>query len=230
MPDDQPVRRGKRTTPDDQPTPAAAAARSDDQPVRRRKRTTPDDELAPDAAAARSDDEPAPDAAAARSDDEPAPDAGATRSDDEPAPDAAAARLDSQPASESPAARFSKLLPADLTAGFLSAKAGLLAALGEPAADVPIFWTFVGILLLSPFYFYFVVKTRHYLQIAFLSATFVVFAISIADKQFSAYLTGFEALSGIAFGLTAIAIVLPILWVFLVAPIVMEHSQGEANK
>jgi len=24
--------------------------------------------------------------------------------------------------------------------------------------------------------------------------------------------------------------VLPILWVFLVAPIVMEHSQGETNK
>jgi hypothetical protein len=150
--------------------------------------------------------------------------------DDEPAPDAAAARSDSQPASDSAAARFSKLLPADLTAGFLSAKAGLLAALGEPAADEPIFWTFAGILILSPFYFYFVVKTRSRLQIAFLSATFVVFAISIADKQFSAYLTGFEALSGIAFGLTALAIVLPILWVFLVAPIVMEHSQGETNK
>jgi len=189
----------------------------DDQPVRRRKRAKPDDEPAPDAAAAQSDDQPAPDAAAARS-------------DDQPAPDAAAARLDSQPASESAAARFSKLLPADLTAAFLSGKAGLVAALGEPAADEPIFWMFLGILVLSPFYFYFVVKTRSRLLIVFLSATFVVFAISIADKQFSAYLTGFQALSGIAFGLTAIAIVLPILWVFLVAPIVMEHSQGEANK
>lgn len=129
----------------------------------------------------------------------------------------------------SPAVQFSKLLPADLTAAFLSAKAGLITALGEPDADAAIFWTFAGILILSPFYFRFVTKARTRLQIAFLSATFVVFAISIADKQFSAYLTGFRLLSGIGFALTAIAIVLPILWVFLVAPIIMD-SESEAKQ
>jgi hypothetical protein len=104
---------------------------------------------------------------------------------------------DNPPPPASSTVQISKLLPADLTAAFLSAKAGLIAALGEPPADGPIFWTFIGILVLSPFYFRFVTKAQSRLHIAFLSATFIVFAISIAYKQFSAYLTGFPLLSGI---------------------------------
>lgn len=120
---------------------------------------------------------------------------------------------------------LAKLLPADLTAAFLSAKAGLLTALGDPAGNAPVFWTFIGILLISPFYFRYVLKVTSRLRQLFLSATFVVFAISIADKQFSSYLTSYRSLSGIDFALTAIAIVLPILWVFLVAPIIIDGEE-----
>jgi hypothetical protein len=129
------------------------------------------------------------------------------------------------PAAESTRPEVSKLLPADLTAAFLSAKAGLLTALGDPNADGPIFWTFVGILALSPVYFRFVMKARSWLRISFLSATFVVFSISIAYKQFSAFLSHVPRLTNIDFTLTAIAIALPILWVFLVAPIVLGSEK-----
>lgn len=133
---------------------------------------------------------------------------------------------DPQPAKQEAApAKLAKLLPADLTAAFLSAKAGLIMAMGEPDADGPIFWTFVGILAISPFYFRWVVKARTRLQIVFLSVTFIIFAISIAQSQFASYLGGFTALAGIAFPLAAVAIVLPTLWVFLVAPIV-EDAQA----
>jgi hypothetical protein len=124
---------------------------------------------------------------------------------------------------------MAKLLPADLTAAFLSVKAGLLSALGDPDANAPIFWSFVGILVVSPLYFRYVVKARGPLHTLFLSATFTVFAISIADEQFSSYLTQFWWLGNIEFALTAMAIILPILWVFLVAPIVMEKIQGNAQ-
>jgi hypothetical protein len=130
---------------------------------------------------------------------------------------------------ESPATKFAKLLPADLTAAFLSAKAGLIASLNETQAAGPIFWTFVGILVLSPFYFRYVVKTRTRLQIAFMSATFAIFAVSIADTSFRTYLTGFNFLSWTDFPIKVTAIVLPTLWVFLVAPIIMDSQGGDAG-
>ena len=130
---------------------------------------------------------------------------------------------------ESPTGKFAKLLPADLTAAFLSAKAGLIASLGETEAAGSIFWTFVGILLLSPFYFHYVVKTRTRVQVAFMSATYVVFAVSIADASFRTYLTGFSFLSWSDFLIKATAIVLPTLWVFLVAPIIMDGQNGESK-
>ena len=136
---------------------------------------------------------------------------------------------DTKTADDSPAVKFAKLLPADLTAAFLSAKAGLIAALGETEAAGSVFWTFVGILILSPFYFHYVVKPRTRLQVAFMSATFVVFAVSIADTSFRAYLTGFSYLSWTDFVIKATAIVLPTLWVFLVAPIIMDSQDGEAK-
>jgi hypothetical protein len=125
--------------------------------------------------------------------------------------------------------RLAKLLPADLTAAFLSAKAGLIAALGEPNGDGPIFWTFVGILAISPFYFRWVIKAQTRLEIVFLSVTFVIFAISIAQPEFSSYLGQYKALAAIDFPLKASAIVLPILWVFLVAPIVGDIQPREKS-
>jgi hypothetical protein len=125
-------------------------------------------------------------------------------------------------------ARLAKLLPADLTAAFLSAKAGLIASMGEPNADQPIFWTFVGILLISPFYFRWVTKTRAPLEIAFLSATFIIFAISIAEPQFASHLGTYPVLAGINYPLNAVAIVAPILWIFLVAPIVEDYQARKA--
>jgi hypothetical protein len=121
---------------------------------------------------------------------------------------------------DSPEDQLSKLLPADVTAAFLSAKAALLAALGEPGADMYIFWTFVGILVLCPFYFWFVTQAKNVLQVAFLCTSFVVFATSIASKELLAALTALSPSLGKAGPfLSGAAIVLPILWAFLIARI-----------
>jgi hypothetical protein len=72
---------------------------------------------------------------------------------------------DEKPSTDVAPERLAKLLPADLTAAFLSAKAGLLAALGDPTAGGAVFWTFVGILLVSPFYFRWVVKAKTGLEV-----------------------------------------------------------------
>jgi Ca2+/Na+ antiporter len=136
---------------------------------------------------------------------------------------------DDKAVQESPTTKFAKLLPADLTAAFLSAKAGLIASLGEVEAAGSIFWTFVGILGLSPFYFRYVVKTHTRRQIAFMSATFVVFAVSIADASFRTYLTQFYLLTWTDFVIKTTAIVLPTLWVFLVAPIIMDSQEDDAK-
>lgn len=62
-----------------------------------------------------------------------------------------------------------------------------------------------------------------------MSATFVVFAVSIADTSFRTYLTGFSFLSWTDFLIKAMAIVLPTLWVFLVAPIIMDSQDGNSK-
>lgn len=133
---------------------------------------------------------------------------------------------DSKDVSGKPAVNFSKLLPADLTAAFLSTKAGLIASLGETEAAGSIFWVFVGILVLSPFYFNYVTKIRTRRSIAFMSLTFVVFAISIADTSFRTYLANFSYLAPADFLIKVLAIALPGLWVFIVAPIIMG-SEGD---
>jgi hypothetical protein len=117
--------------------------------------------------------------------------------------------------------RISKLLPADVTAAFLSAKAGLVQALGENAAEA-VFWTFISILILCPFYFWFVTKAKNYFQVAFLCLTFVVFAISIADTQFIGYLQQYRLLANVGGSINVISTVLPILWAFLISRIFVE--------
>jgi hypothetical protein len=121
---------------------------------------------------------------------------------------------------DTPADQLSKLLPADITAAFLSIKAALLTALGEPGADGYIFWTLIAILIICPFYFWFVTEAKNALQIAFLCASFIVFAISIASKELLAALAQISPSMGkIGPTLTVTAIVLPILWAFLIARI-----------
>jgi hypothetical protein len=123
---------------------------------------------------------------------------------------------------DSPEDRIAKLLPADVTAAFLSAKAGLVAALGEPNGDNLIFWTFIAILLICPFYFWFVTKAKNALQIGFLCLSFVVYANSIANTQFVAFLVQYPALTKIGPFLQSGSIVLPILWAFLISRIFIE--------
>jgi hypothetical protein len=115
--------------------------------------------------------------------------------------------------------RITKLLPADITAAFLSAKAGLIAGAGGERASTYIFWTFISILILSPAYFWYVTRARNLLQVLFLMLSFVVFAVSIADVQFTNYLqTTFPDLKA-ELVIKVIAIVLPILWVFVISQI-----------
>lgn len=114
------------------------------------------------------------------------------------------------------AERISKLLPADVTAAFLSAKGALVQYYGTPEAAAPVWWTFVSILLLCPFYFFYVTKVKNYLQIAFMCLTFIVFALSIADIEFINY---FPRLQG---PIRIVSIVLPVLWAFLIARIFVE--------
>jgi hypothetical protein len=115
--------------------------------------------------------------------------------------------------SDTPQDRLSKLLPADVTAAFLSAKAGLDAFFHEHASW-PVFWTFVTILLLCVPYFIYVSKIKNVFHIAFLLLSFVVFALSIAETDFINVLPeAWKILIKVA------AIVLPFLWTFLISQI-----------
>lgn len=117
--------------------------------------------------------------------------------------------------------KIAKLLPADITAAFLSAKASLTTAYGDNASGY-VFWTFGAMLILCPFYFSHVNKVKNRIQITFLSLTFFVFALSIASKQFSAYLSSFSWLAASGIFIDVAAIVVPVLWVFVVSRIFIE--------
>jgi hypothetical protein len=110
------------------------------------------------------------------------------------------------------------LLPGDVTAAFLSSKAALLAVLGEDAGAA-VFWTFVVILVLCPFYFYYVTQAKSRFHITFLTLSFVVFGISIASAEFTAYFNKIFEPHDFEAPVMAIAIVLPILWTYLVTQI-----------
>ena len=119
---------------------------------------------------------------------------------------------------DSPRDRINKLLPGDVTAAFLSAKAALVSVAHEQAATY-VFWTFIIILVLCPFYFHYVTKAKTKYHIVFLTLSFVVFAISIADTQFADFFNNLFAPRDMQPPIKAIAIVLPILWTYLVAQI-----------
>jgi hypothetical protein len=110
--------------------------------------------------------------------------------------------------------RVSKLLPADVTAAFLSGKEALAAYYNDPAERAgPIFWMFLVILILSPFYFRFYSKITSVPHIIFLSLSFVVFALSLANSDFR------NVFPGLAEPIKVTSIVLPILWAFLISNI-----------
>lgn len=111
--------------------------------------------------------------------------------------------------------RVTKLLPADITAAFLSAKEALSAYYVDPFdRAAPVFWTFFAILLLSPFYFYFYSKIKNVFHIAFLAISFIVFALSLASTDFMNFFPIWAST-----GIKVSSIVLPILWAFLISNI-----------
>ena len=115
---------------------------------------------------------------------------------------------------DSPIERVSKLLPADVTAAFLSAKEAIAAYYGDPLdRAMPIFWTFVVILFLSVAYFYFYSKITSIPHIVFLCLSFVVFALSLANTDF---MNVFPAGASV---IKVTSIVLPIMWAFLISNI-----------
>ncbi|MHC4048969.1 hypothetical protein [Bradyrhizobium sp. 25ACV] len=115
---------------------------------------------------------------------------------------------------DTPQDRLAKLLPGDVTAAFLSAKVALVAQANDKAAPY-VFWTFVAVLCLCPFYFWFVTKAKSVFHTFFLTASFAVFAISIANVEFEAFFKDTIPQAVIR----AVAIVLPILWTYLVTQI-----------
>jgi hypothetical protein len=134
--------------------------------------------------------------------------------------------------------RFSKLLPADVTAAFISTKAALVAAVPAETQSGPIFWSFVLILLLCPPYFKYVSKIDNRWHRYFLVASAGVFAFALADKQIANVFIGvFGALdkngtylsaASVTPIVTGIAIVLPILWTLLVSQIAMSAISDKA--
>jgi hypothetical protein len=115
---------------------------------------------------------------------------------------------------DTPQDRLAKLLPGDVTAAFLSAKVALVAQANDQAYPY-VFWTFVVVLCLCPFYFWFVTKAKSIFHTSFLTASFAVFAISIANVEFEAFFK--ETIPQAV--VRAVAIVLPILWTYLVTQI-----------
>jgi hypothetical protein len=115
--------------------------------------------------------------------------------------------------------RLAKLLPGDVTAAFLSAKAALIASAHEAAAPYVVY-TFLGILVLCPFYFRFVLGVKSWPHIVFLTLSFVVFGLSIASTEFVAFFKDWPVQgSNPEPAINAAAIVLPILWTYLVTQI-----------
>lgn len=105
--------------------------------------------------------------------------------------------------------RITKLLPADITAAFIAIMSAVPAAnLGE----VWVVYGAVGILILAPFYFVFVLKTKNALHIVFLLATYVIFVIALAAREIGNVAPALrETVDGLA------VIATPI-WVFIVTP------------
>jgi len=113
--------------------------------------------------------------------------------------------------------RFAKILPADVTAAFLSIRTGI-AAIGQGEAYTNgIIYSFVAILLLCPFYFRLLMDVKNWWQNGFLCLSFMVFGLSIASDNFIAYFGARHELM-----IKIIATVAPILWAFMITPMFLK--------
>src|SRR5690554_1657961 len=109
--------------------------------------------------------------------------------------------------------RITKLLPADITAAFIAIKSAI------PAVNVSNDWVVYGafvILLLSPAYFIFVLKTQSALHICFLMVTYVVFVMSLAPIELG------NVLPDLRSSIHGVNVIASPIWVFIVTPIVAE--------
>ena len=117
-------------------------------------------------------------------------------------------------AGDSSVERISKLLPADITAAFLSVRQALVEYYHDPLDQAaPIFWMFVVILVLAIPYFYFQCKIRNAIQIVYLCLSYSVFALTIANTDFMNYLPDLSDVIKVT------SIALPIIWTFLITNI-----------
>lgn len=130
--------------------------------------------------------------------------------------------------------RFSKMLPADVTAAFISTKASLVSAFQTPQQQVyPVVIGFFIILCLSPFYFRYVTKIANRWHRYFLVGTSAVFAISLANVQLASFLI--DAIAALKIpteavnpAVSAMSAVLPILWTLLISQIALSALSDKA--
>ena len=123
--------------------------------------------------------------------------------------------------------KFSKLLPADVTAAFISTKSALVAANSGTSANLPVVLTFAALLCLCPWYFTWVSKVADPLQRLFLWLSSLVFAVSLANKELTGMFIDLAAkvpslnipAQEVEPTISGIAIVLPIVWTLIISQI-----------
>jgi hypothetical protein len=109
--------------------------------------------------------------------------------------------------------RVSKLLPADVTAAFISAREALGAYYGQEHRAVPVVLAFAVILALCPFYFRHYSRITDTAHIAFLCLGFVVFALGLASVDFGNLFQAWKQ------EIKGISIALPIIWAYIISNI-----------
>ena len=129
--------------------------------------------------------------------------------------------------------RFSKMLPADVTAAFISVKAALLTSFNAELQHYPVVISFLVILVLCPFYFQHVTKINNRWHRYFLVLTSAVFAFALADNQIAAFTIDILSTVGINTVavnpmVKALAIVLPILWTLIISQVALSALSDAA--
>jgi hypothetical protein len=125
------------------------------------------------------------------------------------------------------------MLPADVTAAFISTKAALTSAFEAEREHDPIVISFLIILVLCPLYFRYVLKITNVWHRYFLVATSAVFAFSLANAQVGTTLTHLLARMSVQAlwinpTVDAMAAVLPILWTLLISQIALSALGDKA--
>jgi hypothetical protein len=129
--------------------------------------------------------------------------------------------------------RFSKMLPADVTAAFISTKAALQSTFPGERLHYPVVISFTIILILSPFYFRYVTKVSNPWHRYFLVSTCAIFAFSLADAQLASFLIDVVAAANVRTEwinpmIKAMAAVLPVLWTLLISQIALSALSDKA--